>query len=284
MPSDRAPVTATIDGIDVFEGFVAEVSSSGSKDSGRVLGISASSADQGSKAKEPDIRSMDNSSFGDVFKAWGGKAGLEAQAIGDLAKLQRDYWVMQNESFMSWGQRMARELGGTFQIIGKRAVIASRNEGISASGKPLTPIDAVWGDNLISWDMTPIMSRPKYKDAEVSFFDRAKGERVSVKVETGNDDVDAALRTVISAANEGAAKDKAGSSAKESNRQKGGGSVVIVGDPAAQPEAKCTISGARPGVDGTYTIDGVSGVVTKESYTVTLELKLPDGGAGKDTR
>ncbi|MDZ7824426.1 MAG: hypothetical protein U5K75_10605 [Ahrensia sp.] len=170
---------------------------------------------------------------------------LEATAIGSIAGIERDYWIMQNESFMSWGQRMSRELGATFRIIGNRAFIAPRNEGLSVSGKPLTPINAAYGVNLISAEMEPIISRPKFKDAEVSYFDKDKGERISVKVPTGIDDVDSAIRTVISSAKKGHAENRAKSYSEESNRRKGGGSVTILGDPACEPEAICNVSGCR---------------------------------------
>lgn len=180
---------------------------------------------------------------------------------------------------------MSRELGATFRIIGNRAFIAPRNEGLSVSGKPLTPINAAYGVNLISAEMEPIISRPKFKDAEVSYFDKDKGERISVKVPTGIDDVDSAIRTVISSAKKGHAENRAKSYSEESNRRKGGGSVTILGDPACEPEAICNVSGCRPGCDGAYRIDAVQGKMSKDGgYTVTLDLKTPTGGAGKDSR
>jgi uncharacterized protein len=274
-----------ISGVEVFTGFVTGVSWSMDKGAGRRLKISASSADHGGKVKEPNLRNKDDASFGDVFKEWGQKAGLDATAIGSIASIERDYWIMQNESFMSWGQRMAREMGGTFRVIGNRAFIAPRNEGLSVSGKPLTPVTAALGVNLLAADIEPIISRPKFKDAEISYFDKDKGERVSVKVPTGIDDVEAAVRTVISAAKKGHAEDRAKAQSEESNRRKGGGSVTIIGDPTCQPEAVCNVSGCRPGVDGSYRIDGVQGKGTKGSgYTVTLDLKKPGDGAGEDDR
>ena len=47
---------------------------------------------------------------------------------------------MSNESFMAWGDRIRRELGATFKIFGSVGVFVSRTGGMSASGKPLTPI------------------------------------------------------------------------------------------------------------------------------------------------
>ncbi len=182
----------------------------------------------------------------------GVKAGLNVQVLGSIASVQREYWIQQNESFISWGQRMGREIGATFKVIGSRAFFAARNEGLSASGRPLTPVNAAYGVNLLSARIRPVVSRPKYKNVKLSYFDIAKGEKVEVDVETGITDVDAVLRSQIAVVNEAQAKQKADSLGRESDRDQGQGTVSILGNPAAEPEANCTLTGVRPGVDGTF--------------------------------
>lgn len=285
LPSERAPVVVLVNGAEIFRGFVSDVTASFGKGEGRTLDVSASSIDNGSKVKEPVLRSKDDASFQDVAKQWGQKAGLAVSVAGSITSVTRPYWIMQRESFMSWGQRTAREIGASFKVLGERAFFVAINEGVSSSGKALTPINAVYGENLLSGNISPIISRPKFKDVEVSYFDVKKGKRVNVSVGTGIDDVDAALRTVIMAADEADAKQKAGASGKQSDREKGGGSVVIVGAEHAEPEAICNISGIRPGIDGAYRISSVTHSLRKgEGFRTTLDLKQPQGGAGKDSR
>lgn len=285
MPSERAPVLVFVNGARIFSGFVSDVSASFGKGEGRTLNIGASSEQNGSKVGEPVLRSADNKTFADVAKEWGQKAGLSVTVAGTVASVTRPYWIMQNESFRAWGQRMAREIGASFKVLGNEAYIVGVNEGISASGKVLTPINAVYGDNLISGSISPIISRPKFKNVEISYFDIQKGRRVNVPVETGINDVDAALRTVISAADEDEAKQKATAAGKQSDREKGGGSVVILGAEYAEPEAICNIRGVRPGVDGAYRISSVTHSLAKGSgFVTTLDLKQPQEGAGKDSR
>ncbi|WP_420408710.1 phage late control D family protein [Hoeflea sp.] len=285
MPQDRASVEITLNGVWAFSGYVAEVSCEIAKDGGRQMTISASSADQGGKVKEPALRQKDDASLSDVAKEWGGKVGLNVQVIGSVSSVQRPYWIMQNESFMSWAQRTAREVGGTFKIIGDRAFIAARSEGVSASGRPLTPIPVRGGGNLKSGTITPIISRPKFGNVKLEYFDRAKGERVEVDVDTGVQGVDVTLRELITAADEEQAKQKAEAKGKESDREQGQGSVTIIGDPRAEPEAECSVSGFRPGVDGTYRIHSVTHKVGKSGgFETTLELRQPKGGAGVDSR
>jgi len=285
LPSERAPVLVKVRGSQIFRGFVSDVSCPFDKSGGRTLEIGASSVKNGSKVTEPVLRSEDDATFSDVARKWGEKAGLNVVAAGSITSVQRPYWIMQNESFISWGQRIAREIGASFKVIGDDAFFVAVNEGISASGKTLTPIDAVFGRNLISGSISPIISRPKFKDVEISYFDVKKGKRVNVSVGTGIDDVDAALRTVITAADEDEAKQKAGATGKDADREKGGGAVVILGAEYAEPEAICNVSRVRPGVDGAYRIANVSHDLSKGiGFETTLDLKQPQNGAGADTR
>ncbi len=285
LPQERATVLVKVAGAQIFSGFVSDVSYTFGKGDGRRLSVGASSVDHGTKAKEPVLRSKDDAGFADVAKEWGKKAGLEVSVSGSINSVQRSYWVMQNESFMSWGQRVAREIGASFKVLGGRAYFVGINEGLSASGKVLTQVNATYGQNLISGSISPIISRPKFKEVELSYFDVKKGERVKVKVGTGIDDIDTALRTVIGYVDEAQAKQKAGAEGKRSDREKGGGSVSILGDPSAEPEALCNISGIRPGIDGSYRIAAVTHNLSKGGgFTTELDLKQPQNGAGVDKR
>lgn len=269
----------------VFEGTVNDVNSSGARGSGRELKISATSADQKGKAKQPALRHKDKGTLKDVATEWGQKAGLQVQVIGSLASVERDYWIQQNESFQAWGQRMAEENGATFQILGDRAIFSPRNESMSASGKPLTPIYATFGDNLVSWDISPTIGRPQYEKVQVRYYDReeAKWKDESVDVRDANAKVK--LTEQLPAATKANASGKAKAGSKKSEREKGSGSAEIVGDYAAEPEAPCFIGGARPGIDGEYIIDALTHTLTKsDGFATKLTLKKPTGTAGKDSR
>jgi hypothetical protein len=65
---------------------------------------------------------------------------------------------------------------------------------------------------------------------------------------------------------------------------KGGGTVLIDGNPAAQAESPCIVA-IRPGISGTYRIASVEHSFTRQAGFLTrLELKAPDGAAGQDDR
>lgn len=79
------------------------------------------------------------------------------------------------------------------------------------------------------------------------------------------------------------AKETAKSTGKESNREKGAGTVIIDGTPKAKAEGRCIIQGVRPGVDGEYTIDKAThNLERSKGYSTTLTLKRPEGA--KDSR
>ncbi|PWE55441.1 late control protein D [Metarhizobium album] len=285
LPQDRAPVMININGDQAFMGFVSDVDYSFSKGDGRRMSVGASSVDLGSKVKEPFLKHKDDASLADVASEFGGRAGLQVSVAGSIKSIQRPYWLAQNESFMSWGQRIANEVGASFKIIGNRCYMVAINEGISVSGQTLTPIAVTYGVNLISGNIAPIISRPKFKNVEISYFDVKKGQRMKVDVPTGVDDVSSALRTVITASDEAQAKQQATTQGKKSDREKGGGSVTILGNVFAEPEALCNLSGIRPGIDGSYRIASVEHSLTKAAgFETTLNLKQPSGGAGVDTR
>lgn len=283
LPQKRDPCQVFINGSQAFTGFMADVDYSFGKQ-GRVLSLSASSVDQGSKVKEPKLRHKDNATLPEVAREWGGKVGLDVRVAGSIAEVRRDYWFAQNESFMSWAQRIANEVGASFKILGNTAYLVGLNEGISTSGKTLTPISAAYGVNLISGKISPIISRPRYRNVKISYFDIAKGQRVEEDVETGIDDVDAALRTVITSADSSQAKQRAKGHAKHSDREKGAGSVTILGNVLAEPEAICTVSGIRVGIDGSYRIQSVTHNLSKDGFTSEIDLRQPQDGAGVDKR
>ncbi len=270
-------------------GAVGNVLSSGGRSKGRVLTLSAKSADMGGKLKQPQQAHKDKASFGDVAQAWGRAAGVDVAVAGALAAVQRPYWAIANESFLAWGTRIGREIGATFKVVGKHAIFLPRAGGTSASGQSLEGIRAVWGENLIDWSITPVQSRPgfaklgaRYYDPKVAAWQVEKADGPQAAADAAGSEHTARFK----AASQDIAKNQAAANAAESAREKGAGDTVLIdGEPAAQPEAPCTVGGIRPGVDGGYTIAKVRHTLTRSGgFTSQLGLKQPSGGAGTDPR
>ena len=145
--------------------------SAGGRGKGRTLTISAKSADMTGKLKEQRSAHMDNATFGDVAQAWGKKAGLTVQVDSALSSVNRPYWSMARESFMTWGERMAQQLDATFTIYNGTAAFTPRADGTSASGQSLTSIDVAWGIDLLEWSIAPVLSRPDDGTFQTRWYD-----------------------------------------------------------------------------------------------------------------
>src|SRR5688500_11540752 len=93
----------------VFDGTVDSVRSAGTHGGGMTLIITAKGFDPKGKAKEPLEFHKDDATLNDFMSEAAGKAGLSFQAQGKVAQIQRPYWAATTESFISLGQRLARE-------------------------------------------------------------------------------------------------------------------------------------------------------------------------------
>lgn len=272
----------------VFEGVVDGVTSTGGRGQGRMLTVSAKSADPRKKLKSKTQKHKDKAKLGDVAKEWGKDAGLtDVKVHADIEKIERQYWSMDGESFLQWGRRVAREVGATFKVMGDRAVITPRSAGQTASGKPLPKITGRWGVNLISWSISPVTSRPAFRKFEKRYYDttEAKWKTETFDAREVADGIDATEATTFSEADKDGAKTSAEASEKEADRNKGDGSAKIDGDASAQAEAEFELIGTRPGVDGTYRIESLTHTYERSGgWTTDLDLKQPKGEAGKDKR
>jgi len=262
---------------ETFRGKVNDVSSHGSR-SGRTLTISCTGMDTGGKTKEAKFKHYDQKSISDILQESGKAAGIgNVKVDGSIGSQILPYIAQHNESFVHFGHRIARMFGGTFKIMGDRAVLVPRNEGKSASGAPLTPIVATVGLNLIDWQMAPYIGRPRHKETETRHYDTKKAKWITVSAQTKDTKALAKALARVPTGGEVEAKGRAKSLSKEADREKGGGSVTIDGAPLAQPEAPCILVGTRPGIDGEYIIDAVHHSIDRSGGFVTgLTLKHPN--------
>lgn len=268
-----------------FEGFVDDVTSTGGRGQGRILTIECKSADMRDKAKQPDMKHAEDATFEDAAQKFAADAKLTLEIDPALAAIKRPWWGMMNESFLAWGARTAKELGATFKVVGERGIFVPRNEGKSPKGEALPVIAAQWGVNLISWTISPALGRPQFKTYEIRYYDADLAKWVTEVVEGRETEVPAALAGRFTEADADAAKRRADSLKREGEREEADGTIIIDGNPEATAEGKITLAGARPGIDGTYTIDSARHDYSRSGgYVTTCSVKLPDGDAGKDKR
>ena len=271
----------------VFEGTIDGIRSSGARGGGRTLRISAKGFDTQGKAKEPLELHKDDASLQDFMSEAAGKAGLSFRAEGGIGGIKREYWAAGTESFIHLGHRIAREVGGTFKIVGNTAIMVRRNGGLSASGGTLSTVRAIWRDNLINWDISPVLSRPRFKEARARWYDKTKAQwkekTVDIEIPGASSGATHTNRYVRADQDEAQHSDE--NNKRSSERESGSGSVTILGEPAAQPEGVCIVAGTRPGIDGGYRIDSVQHELTRSGgFETKLGLKQPQGDAGSDSR
>ena len=269
----------------VFEGTVDDVKSRGARGEGRTLHITAKSADTKAKTKQHREKHWETKTLGAVMQDAARLAGIDMLVDPALASIERDWWGMSAESFLHFGHRIAREVGGTFKVFGRRAILAKRNGGLSVSGAALSTVTARWGVNLINWDIAPVVGRPRFNKVRARWYDvkAAKWQEETVDVEDPAAQAEATARFTKPSRDE--AKRTAQNGKTASERNKGEGAVRIDGNVMAQPEGTCLVVGARPGIDGIYRIDVVDHELSRsDGFTTSLSLKQPQGDAGKDRR
>ena len=291
MPDTGAEVSVTLGweggaSDEVFRGKVDEVKSRGSRGSGLTLSISAKGVDTNSKAKQPQTRSMDNKTVEEALRETGQAAGItDIRVDQQLRSIRRDFWGLDAESFIHFGERIAREIGGTFKISGNRAVLARRNSGQSPSGQPLPTVTAARGDNLIDWEISPKLGRARYRETMARWYDRDDAQWRDIRVQVPIEGAQASATRRHAAPNRDEAQRNAESDSADADKNKGGGRVTINGNVAAKPEGTCIVAGTRPGIDGSYRIEGVEHSFSRSGgFTTRLDLKQPSGAAGKDGR
>lgn len=289
LPSVGDPLIATLGwqgegGSVVFEGTIDEVTSRGGS-SGRVLQISAKGVDTMSKAKEPQQKNMDKKTVKEALNEAGKAAGITVEVDKEFADDKRDWWGMNDESFLGFGERLAREYGGIFKVQGKKAILANKEGNSSVSGATLSSVTAAWGRNLIDWRISPTRGRPQAANVKSRHYDtkEAKWKTEKEKVDGSQAQGDHADR--YSRHDKKRAGFSAKNGKKDSKRGKGGGNVTIDGNAAARPGGICIVSGARPGIDGPYKIKTVNhDIDASGGWKTKITFHTPGEGTGQDNR
>jgi len=221
MPRDDADIEVRLQWSDgggavTFKGKTDEPESQGSRGGGMIMNITARATDMKDKPKEKKAKHKDDASFDETAKEFGKLAGLNVKVSGALAQKKRDYWAMQNESFMAWGTRIASELGATFKIRGKDAVFIPRNSNDSVSGQLLPTVQAIYGVNIIDWQIRPTQNRPRYNRSVVRWYDNKEAKWKEETVQISDETARVPLIDTRKFADQGRAKDRAESNTNPS--------------------------------------------------------------------
>lgn len=276
----------------VFSGWVDEVESGfGRRGGGRRLWITGKSGNTKGKAKETQMVSEGEGNKEDTEQNSDGqvplsqvmdkvfaKSGIKVKLSPMMQKLKRNHWGALNESPANFGQRMATELGGVFQISNGIASLVGRGEGVNADGDIMDTIEAVWGVNLVGWRIKPFSGRSQWGSSKSRFFDldAANWESIEKKIGGANPfggaKAIANTMSVLAGKPESTQTNDGTKGASEAKR--GTGWVLLNGEPRAHAYCNVLIQGARPGVDGTYTVSEAEHNYTRGvGYTTRLNVQ-----------
>jgi hypothetical protein len=286
----------------VFDGWVTKVESGfGRRGGGRRLWIDGEGMNAKGLAKEKVQAAFgegkqDDSEEGDgkgkvplkdVMTKVFGAAGLSVALSPEMDKIARDFWHV-NDSPMNFGKRIAQETGGLFKISKRQAMLIGKTEGVNVDGDVMPTVEAIWGVNLIGWRIKPYVSRPQYGSAASNHFGIFKGvweqTKGSIGAGTPFGGTEAIAQAVNSVADATTGEQTNKGASGESQSERGIGWVLLNGEPNAKANGYLRIQGARPGIDGVYTMTEVEHNYTRGvGYTTRANVKNPRGtGAGID--
>ncbi|MDB5177587.1 MAG: phage late control family protein [Candidatus Saccharibacteria bacterium] len=293
IPEDGLPYEGGLQR--VFTGGIKDVESGfARRGGGRRLWIEASSANFLEGGKTPKMKTWGEGEKDDhlnekaqgtmipisqVMSEAAKAAGYDFQASPAMASISRSFW-QQNESFHNLGAKLAQEVGGVFKIKGGTAYLVGMNDGLNVEGKAMPNVTAEWGKNMISWRIKPWTTRADYASASRSAFNIAGGAWDTIKkdIEGGFPfgQGSATLHLPMPAPNKIVAEQTNGGSEQDAMNKRGTGWVVINGETQAQSLGIITIIGARPGVDGQYTMTEVQHNYTRAGgFTTRCTLANP---------
>lgn len=252
-----------------FEGFVTSCPVSFGSET--LMTISAESLDTESKAKEPMQLFFKEGKLGEVFDRFSKLAELNTPKISKaLADLVLDREVADGESFLEFGDRVAREVGGLFKVIGKTPVLVDAMSALSVSGKPLPEVVAEEGVNLIGGTITPRLSRPAHASHKARYFDKAEGAVKTTEAKGQRGSATTTLGPVLP--DKARAERAVKAEAATAQREQSAGTIEMTDCLEATAGGTVVLIGGHPGVDARYRIKSVQNVLDEGGLVNTLQV------------
>jgi phage protein D len=283
FPTNGSVLTAGLGWADtgplvVFQaGFVIVTKSQGSRAHGRTLLISAEGANMTmqSSLKATQNAHMDSGSLQEAANQFIPNGAL-VKVLGSLGA-KRTYWSIGQENFMSWLNNRAAEVGGEVSVDGNMFVVSPFGSNQSASGGTIPNIECDVGPagNVIEWDIFPQYSRLQFGSHQVMSYDILGALLQNIGDGGGGTGSIAGNKFKLPFNEDKQAQTQSESNKKKHDQSEKGGTLTIIGEPKAKVRGTVSLTGARNGVDGSYSIHRVGHTYSRSGFQTALQLVNP---------
>lgn len=231
----------------------------------QTLSISGKAADMTGGIKEPQTRSFDDITLGDLVNTIATEHDLNGKTDATLAAVLYTHIDQTAESNLHLLTRLAQLHNGVAKVTHDALIIARSGASKSVSGVELMPV--IIKQRMVSDYHASLTDRDKYAAVTATWHNKVTG--LNVAVSTSADKPALQLRHTYD--DEAAAIQAA--KAKLESLTQGKSTVDItlpVGDPAVFAEAPLILYDFRPGVAGAWTITRVRHAFSNSGFSTTL--------------
>ena len=236
--------------------------------------INGKGANVRDELKQHRSRHWDGKTVKDIVSQIAGEHGLAAVIDAEIGAHVYEWFGQQDESDLHVVERLARRHDALFSIKDRKMVFAAKGSGLSAGGKPLTPVVATPDKIVAGTCRINFAHRNRYKKVKGRVQDRAQAKLIEIEVdsdEEGTADYTLSEPFADEAEAERAAKAKGSALKSETIRT----TATLYGDPTIRAGAPFRYAGVRPGVDEIeFIIETATHRLTKAGYLTEVEAKL----------
>ncbi len=247
--------------------FVVEsVVSCGGSD-GEILRLCGKSASMRAEIKEQDSEHFDHKTIAEIIETLAKRHGYQAKVSPQFTKQTLPYVVRTDQSAVDFLTRLADRMQARFLI--------KDNKFLFLSGDNLPTLD-IYKHDCSNWEFT-LEPRTQYGTIEAAYFDRTKGQQLSVKHQTGFSGPVRRLRGCYICKEEAQA-----ACASESDRlcrAIGSGSLTLEGRPEIMAGQPLLLQGFRGEINGPWKAATVTHRYEKQSgYITEITFEAPEKG------
>lgn len=237
------------------------------------MSVSGSAADMGSDLRSPKTRSWHGLTIGMIVSTIAAKHGLKAKVSPDFAQKLIKHMDQTEESDLAFLTRLATAVGAVAKPVDKTLVFVPESAGKRASGAPAPAFMMTPGD-VTSWRAS-FSERGNYNSASGYWEAHFWGGRRTVTVGLGKP----CYQEGKPFPDEATAREALTATLARLQRGKVAVDLTLPGRPDIFAEAGLTLSGFRPGVDGTFAIVKVGHTLSNSGLVTTLSAEATDIGA-----